>query len=367
MANLLRRLRRACDAVWTRARFERDMRDEIHAHIQHRADDLASRGMTPDEAARRARLEFGAINSWKEQCRDARGVALVRPFLGLFGDIAFACRRLLATPLFLAFAVLSLALGVSVTTTVYSTLYALLWKPLGIRDAPQVAVVTASDGRERWRSTMSGPDFEDLRQRQQSFADVAAYREIMQPLELPRASELAVIEAVTGNYFGALGVGAAHGRVLQPSDDERGAPVLVLSDVIWRRRFDADPAVVGKTVRIGGWPVEIVGVAQTTFAGLQSTGGRPPAGWMPLSTSAQLARPAPASADPRDRRDLTVVGRLAPERTATTAAAELAAIGATLDGAHPAHAFRAGDGARLVVARRWSARPAAASTTCSSP
>ena len=307
-------------------------------------------------------MEFGAIESYKEACRDARGLPLIRPFLGLFGDISLAFRRLLATPMFLIFAVVSLALGVSVTTTVYSTLYALLWKPLGIRDAPGVAVVTAFDVRERWRWSMSVPDFDDLRQRQQSFADVAGYIEVFQPLEFPRASELVAIEAVTGNYFRALGIAAAHGRVIQPADDERRTPVLVLSHSMWRRRFAADPTVVGKTVRIGSQPFEIVGVAPATFAGLQSTGGRPSAGWVPFTTASLAAKAAPATADPRDRREVTVVGRLAAGRTVTMAAAELAAIGAALDASYPAHAFRAGDGSRQVVARRWSAKPASEAT-----
>src|SRR6187431_3334724 len=100
---------RTFDALIQRARFERDLRDELRQHIEDRTRDLVDAGVAPAEAARLARVEFGAVERYKEQCRDARGFASFRPFHGLGGDVKFAVRRLLATPQFLAFAVLSLA------------------------------------------------------------------------------------------------------------------------------------------------------------------------------------------------------------------------------------------------------------------
>jgi macrolide transport system ATP-binding/permease protein len=359
----MRRLRRLWDAVRARGRFERDMRDELRAHLQHRADDLERAGLSPTEAARQARLEFGALESYKEQCRDAAGLTLVRPFLGLAGDVRLGARRLLATPLFFGFAVISLALGVSVTTTVYSTLYALLWKPLGITDAAQIAVVKASNGfGTSWRRTLSTPDFDDLRRQQRSFADLAAYQTVFQTLEMPRVSEWVTVEAVSGNYFPIVGIAAAMGRVIQPLDDAQGAQVMVLSHQIWRGRFDADAAIVGKTVRLGSQTFEIVGVAPPRYGGLQTLGTSTPVGWVPLETASRIAAASATPADPRDRRDLTVFGRLAPASTVTTAAAELATIGASLDAASPARTFRPVDGSTTVIRRQWSAEDVTAAT-----
>jgi hypothetical protein len=216
----MRVLRTILDSIRARRRFERDMRDEIDAHLRDRAADLVRAGLSAADASRRARVEFGAIEAYKEQCRDAGGLAVLRPFLGILSDLRLAGRRLLATPLFLIFAVVSLALGVSVTTTVYSALYAFLWKPIGVRDASQVAVVTTGTGLA-WKSAISEPDFDDLRQRQQSFSDLAASMLMGQTIETPRASEIAPVEAVSENYFRALGIGVALGRPIRAGDDVR--------------------------------------------------------------------------------------------------------------------------------------------------
>ena len=115
---MLRRLRHVADAVVARSRFERDLRDELRAHVEQRVQDLIDTGVSPADAVRQARVELGAVETYKEQCRDARGFAAFRPFHGLGGDVRLAARRLLATPQFLVFAVLSLAIGISVTTAV---------------------------------------------------------------------------------------------------------------------------------------------------------------------------------------------------------------------------------------------------------
>ncbi len=112
----------------TRTRFERDMSEELRLHIEHRADDLVRSGLAREEALRQARLEFGALERYKEQCRDASGFAPIRPLHGFAADLKHAARRLAAAPLFTAFAVLSLAVGVGLTTAVYSVVDAILWK-----------------------------------------------------------------------------------------------------------------------------------------------------------------------------------------------------------------------------------------------
>src|SRR4051794_17651669 len=106
MTSLLRAVR----SILARTRFERELRDELRAHIEHRADDLVLGGMPRDEAWRRARIEFGAVEAYKEQCRDESGFARVRPLHGLSGDLTLAARRLAAAPMFTLFAVFSIAL-----------------------------------------------------------------------------------------------------------------------------------------------------------------------------------------------------------------------------------------------------------------
>ena len=355
-----RRLKHILAAARQRARFERDLGDELREHVRKRTEDLQRSGLSPADASRQAKLEFGALESYKEQCRDAQGFVVLRPFLGLYADVTLAARRLIATPLFLTFAVVSLALGVSVTTTVYSTLYAVFWKPLGIGDPAGVALVTS--GWDSWRNAVSEADFEALRQRQQSFSHLTASTRAVHTVETPRRTEIATVEAVAGNYFETLRVQAAFGRVIQPGDDPR-QPVAVLSDRLWRARFNRDRSVLGSTIRIGLQSFEIIGVAPASFTGLVGMTMEPaPAAWIPLALAESVGRTSPGAIEHRERRTLTVAGRLVPGRAVASASAEVAAIGTSLDGSAPARVFSPGTGAPLVVRRSWTARNATTAT-----
>ena len=147
--------------------------------------------------------------------------------------------------------------------------------------------------------------------------------------------------------------------MLQPADDAGQSPVVVIGDTLWRNRFAADPNIVGKTVKIGSRPFEIVGVAPDAFDGL-TVRAVPVAGWLPISTLRALSIPSglgaalPSRSD-RDRPRLSVVGRLTRGRTVGMAAAELVTIGAARDGEAP-RAITAPDGSKIPLPRLWSAR-----------
>jgi predicted permease len=273
----------------------------------------------------------------------------------MFRDFWLAGRRLAATPLFLLFAVASISIGIATTTAAYSILYAFMWKPMGIGDPKDVVVATVGGAAGPWRYAFSEADFETLIARQESFGSLAAVLHTPRTLTTASASEVTSFEAVTGDFFGTIRVRAALGRVLQPADDERQAEVVVLGDTVWRRRFAADPDVVGKTVKIGGKPFEIVGVAPGGFAGLTAR-VVPVAGWVPLSAARMVARPAGLGAAPprneRERRHLAVVGRLKRGENVAAAAAALATIGASLD----ARETVAPDRSRVPLPRQWSLR-----------
>jgi putative ABC transport system permease protein len=254
------------------------------------------------------------------------------------------------------FAVVSLALGIAVTTAVYSVLYSILWQPLEVKDPQRVMFVTApvpGSGRLNWRAVMSRADFRDLSEGQGSFSDLAASTSFSQSLASDRVSEIVDGEAVTGNYFQTLGITAALGRPLQPADDTVSASVVVISHRLWRSRFGADPHIVGRGVRVGAHQFEIVGVAPESFIGLERSRGLYAAVWIPAGGARYFSNSARTDPEDRDRRQWTVVGRLSPGRTAQTAAAEVAAIGGRLDAAFPIHNVLQ-DGRRPVVPRRWS-------------
>ncbi len=290
--------------------------------------------------------------------------ALRFAFSGLARDLWLAARRLIATPLFLIFAVGSIAIGIATTTTAYSILYAILWKPLGIGQPDDVLVVGArltGSTNVNWRSAASAADFEALDARQHSLEDLSALVFTNTTLQTPSSSEVASFEVVTGKFFRAIRVPAARGRTIQPEDDARSAQVLVLSDRTWRARFSSDPDVVGKAVKIAGRPFEIIGVAPNSFNGLVMP-IVPVAGWIPMSASAALApRPGTRVTDERNRSltHLAVLGRLTKGRTLTEAASEIEALSAALDVAAPTRTFAMPNGSKVHFPRAWTLRPIA--------
>jgi predicted permease len=282
-------------------------------------------------------------------------------------DLRLAARRLLATPLFTTFAVLSLAVGIGVTAVAYSVVDFFFFREPAVHEPDRVAYVMAPDsGRFRYQSLISRPDFDDLRASLQSFSSVAAWWSFTPSLAGPMTTELVQAEAVTGDYFSTLGVLPALGRAIQPADDDHASAVAVLSHDVWRRRFASDPRIVGRTVRVGGHSFEIVGVALKSFAGAAASHFDlvDPALWVPLGTATRFAPavrwfaapPAPGAPvrPERERRALSMVGRLRPGVSADTAAAELARLAATLDAAYP-NTFP-NPATRMIPRRSWTAR-----------
>jgi predicted permease len=275
---------------------------------------------------------------------------------GLTADFRLAARRLSATPLFTIFAVLSLAVGVGVTTAVYSVVASVFMKDFGFRDPEEIVFVVAPYESRMMQGSVSLPDFHDMRAAQTTFAGMSASSRINAAVTSSTITELLSVEAVDGAYFSTLGVGAALGRVVLPSDQASAARVVVLSHRVWRGRFAGDPRVVSQTVRVAGQPFEVVGVAPSSFDGIVSGPFRTDV-WIPLGTEPAIVPPGPirASGSDRDRPRLLVFGRLAPATAPEKASAEIAAIAAGLDRAYP----RKGPPAR-VSERPWKVRTVAA-------
>lgn len=270
-----------------------------------------------------------------------------------------AWRRLLATPVFTIFAVLSLALGVGVTTAIYAVVIPLTRTGLDVPNADRVGVVVGAssfgDARSIWQSVMSRSDFDDVSRAVPDVAEGAASAPFVQSLVTDSSTDNVIGEAVTGRYFPMLGVMQQLGRLVQPADDTRPSRVLVLGHQFWRTRFGADEAVIGRTVRLGGQPFEIVGVAGEGFSGLNYQLQSPTAVFVPL-TSTRMFPNSFASGDLTDRRrrQLTLLFELKTPADASRLAAVMSAVGTRLDEAHPLD-FRRGDASASVIRpRNWS-------------
>jgi putative ABC transport system permease protein len=283
---------------------------------------------------------------------------------GFVGDLRLAARRLRATPFFLVFAVLSLAVGVSITIASYAVVETLFWMPLGIPEPERVVVIAdppQAGAKIRHAASVTAEDFAELRSSQRTLTHVAAAMRFGATLVTPSGGDSLSGEAVSGEYFSVVGISAAIGRTIQAQDDERSAPVIVLSDRLWRMRFGADPNVVGTLVRLGEQPFEIVGVAPRDFHGVLRGAGRPrrAIAWIPLRAMSLLPG---AARDTLGSRALTAVGRLGDETAITYAAGEIPVIARRLDAVSPRQVTQGPNGAPVTIPRQWDVVPVDAIT-----
>jgi len=240
-------LSRLWAALRGRRRLDRELDEEIQAHLELAAADNRTRGMDPDEAWHMARRSFGGVEPMKERYRDQRGL----PFVDvLMQDVRYALRMFRRSPGFTATAVLSLALGLGANTAIFSVLDAVLLKALPVRDPQQLFVLEGGD--------FSYPAYEAFRQQNESVIDLFATSGIttVDAQIEDGAPEQTHVSLVSAPYFLVLGVPPLIGRTFTADDDRvPGAhPVAVLNYGYWERRFGRDPAVLGRTIRISGTP-----------------------------------------------------------------------------------------------------------------
>ncbi|MCA1559353.1 MAG: ABC transporter permease [Acidobacteria bacterium] len=317
-----RRVWSTARAVFGRTRLEREMAEELRFHLAERADALTAAGVPPAEAARRARIELGALERLKEECRDSRGL---RPFEDLRGDLAYAFRMLRRSPGFAAVAVTSLALGIGANALVFSIVNAVVLRPLPI-DAPErVFVVQTVSGQPG----QSYPNYVDLRDRNTTFEGLAGYRIAPMTVESAAGTTRTWGYLATGNYFDVLGVEPLLGRFFLQDDDRRPgeSPLAVLSYDEWQARFGGDAAVVGTTIRINRLPYTVIGVAPRGFHGSELF--YRPAIWVPMTMQPQIEAGNPWL-DRRQTFNTWIVGRLKSAVTPDQGAANLNAIAAGL-------------------------------------
>jgi putative ABC transport system permease protein len=275
---------------------------------------------------------------------------------GVAGDLKAALRRLLAAPLFTAFAVLSLAIGVGVTTAAYSIVESLFFRASGIADPDRVAfIATPYSGRMR-AGAISEPDFLDLRRSLHSLTNLSASSQFSSSVTTETAAAIVPGESVDGAYFSTLGISLELGRAVQPSDETDRRAVVVLSYRLWRTRFASEPHIVGQVIHVGGRPFEIIGVAAEEFSGPRVDFFGTDL-WVPRGLQISPAiRQQDSAFSARDQRHLTVFGRVGPSSSIAAASAELQQVARNLDASFPPPGF----GRRGVLSeRQWSAESAA--------
>ena len=325
---MLRYLRAIGARLFHRAAVDADMEDELHSHVQHRADDLERSGLDRAEAERRARVELGGGLKTREAIHEAVGGTWLD---ALAQDVRFGLRMLRKAPSFTAVAVITLALTIGANAVVFAALNAIILRPLNVPRAESLYSVHRTSNES---SSQSYPDYLDLRDRNRSFEALIAYNIVAAGLDTGGDPSRVWLLAVSGNYFDALGIRPRLGRVFHASDEHGpdSAPFIVLSYAYWHRRFHDDPAVVGRVVRVNKHPFTIVGVAPRGFFGTLLIFA--PDFFTPITNQAQLEGVSVLDAR-ANHWIFMVMGHLKAGVTRAQAAADFNSISASLERTYP--------------------------------
>ena len=249
---------------WAQA--DQELDDELRDHLERKAEEYIAKGMTQEEAHRRARLDLGGIEQTKEKCRDARKVSWIQDFVQ---DLRFGVRVLRKSPGFTAIATLTLALGIGANTAVFSVVNGVLLRPLAYQEPNQlylIQVVWSQMSKFYPLIPANLPGYQIWRKQSHSFEDIAIAEGTS--TDLTGAGEPKEIHGVRGsaNLFSLLGVSPALGRDFLPMEDESGrGRVVILTNRFWRGYFHSDPAVIGRAIILDGVPFTVVGVLPASF------------------------------------------------------------------------------------------------------
>ncbi|HVN82944.1 MAG TPA: ADOP family duplicated permease, partial [Terriglobia bacterium] len=255
--------RSLADRFLHRSQTESEIEEELRSHIQHRADDLERSGLDRAQAERRARLEFGGQERFKEESREALGGNFVET---LIQDLRFALRLLRKSPGFTIVAVLTLALAIGANALVFGVLNALILRPLNVPQPENLYLLERGSDRN---PSQSFPDYLDLRDRNRTFESLAAFAFAQAGMDTGKNPARVWFYEVSGNYFDALSIQPYLGRLIHPSDEQgpNSAPYIVLTHAYWHSHFQDDRGVVGRIVKLNKHPFTIIGVTPPGFHG----------------------------------------------------------------------------------------------------
>ena len=321
---------------------EAELDEELRAHVARQVEKYIQSGLTREEAARRARLEFGGLEQVKEECRDARGVNFIQT---LVQDVRYGLRMLAKNPAFTAVAVLTLALGIGANTAIFTLVNAVMLKSLPVANPQELYRVGNDDNccviggfQGNW-GIYSYSLYQQFRDHTPEFSQMAAFQGGLGDLSVRRGGASRPAEAyagefVSGNYFTMFGISASAGRLIAPADDRPGAPpVAVMSYRAWQQHFGFDPSVIGATFIINTMPFTVAGIAPPGFFG-DTLRSDPPDFWLSLSTEPALNGQY-SVLNHADMHWLYIIGRLKPGAQPASVQSELTAEVQHWQGAQP--------------------------------
>ncbi len=327
----------------SRNRISRDVQDEIAFHLAMREERLRAQGHSDADARAGARKRFGDVVRVADECEaigSEREQTLQRAELlqSVWQDLRYSARSLARTPAFTAAALLTLTLGIGATTAVFSIVYGVLVRPLPYAEPERLVQLwetsTLTPGE---RNPVSVPNYKDWVARSRSFTELLAYAYNRYGITGEGAPEQVQGSQLLGNQVSMLGVRPLLGSGITVTQSREF--VVVLSEGIWRRRFGADPGIIGRSIRMNAQPYTVIGVMPSSF--------QFPRPDVELWTSYATIFSDPAWGEARGRRFQRVIGRLKNGVTHEAARADLDAVGRQLSVEYPD--ANPGSGAALVA------------------
>jgi predicted permease len=348
--SLLRNFASGLRCLFRRKQAGRELDEELCGFLEMAAEEKMKNGMGHEQAVRAVRLERGGLEAAKEVVRTAGRESFVETF---WSDLRFGLRMLRKNAGVTATVVLTLALGIGVNAAMFSLFNGWLLRPLPV-PSPQQITVLASQQKEGSNGNFSYPDFLDFEREADSFSSLFGYAFGIGGLSADGdAREIGYI-SVTGNYFSALGVKPALGRLFLPGEGEKPGEELlvVLGYSFWQSKFGGDPHVIGKSVRVNGKQATVIGVTPREFHGTAFLLDMD--AFLPLS-ALSLITDSGNFWTVRDDRGLTVMGRLKQGTTLKQAQSSVDVIADRLATQYPA----ADKGVKVRVVPERFARPGA--------
>jgi putative ABC transport system permease protein len=241
---------------------EGDLDEEVRSHLAMLAEEGVEAGMSPDEAMRAARIEFGGIEQVKEQVREER---IGNWFQSVLSDCRYAARQLRKNPGFTIVAVLTLGLGIGATTAIFSVVYGVLLRPLPYPDADRIMAIFEVNSKGR-PARLADPNFDDFRDQNHSFEVVAKYSDSIASVSGASQPTRTDVAFVSPDFFKVFAVKAVVGRIFDASEARKGAdPTVVVSYGYWRQYMGSSPDLSQARLKIDGLFFSVIGVLPAEF------------------------------------------------------------------------------------------------------
>ena len=262
-------------------RVDRELDTELRGYIDLLTDEKISAGIPPERARREALIELGGLEAVKEGVRDVRAGALLEQFVQ---DVRYASRVLRRAPGFALTVVVTLALGIGANTAIFSVIDAVLLRPLPVTDPRQLAAVYR--GPSGTQAAFAYPDYLNLAAQTQVLTGAATWGTQTAWIRPGADLERVNLHLVSSNYLAVLGIVPQLGTAFPSVNESSSARLIILSDRLWRTRFNADPAVLGRSLTVDGQVVTISAVAPAAFVGLDAAS--PADAWITFATLALI-------------------------------------------------------------------------------